>query len=388
MYLHPLGVNIMIRYVQDMTTLQERLNALRPAWCTICVDKDEHIPYLRSFALQNPGIRFLARMVDVNPDVEGTQPRDGKWHLKPADGRKYLCSPEHFLSRWGEMGRGGLVLSVSNEPNGYVDKDQPDNLRRLAEWTLEVLKLATSRGIACGVLNFATGHPMLITGKHGTEWVSLYDEVLRYVSENRQHLVALNEYLPGIGIDNRVGRVGAMINRCTTLGIKPPRVVIKEYGADNDTADKLDGYKSRGWGGGFYAEQLILPCLSTYKPHIEAGVVEGLCVFVYGGGQQWKNFDVEADAVFWQTLESSAPRVWVPGDVTNPKPVTTSPPAPLQELERGEQEVVKPVEVEPVVSAPTWRVSVTLGDKGQAEMIARLLGAMGLSAQLEAVSGG
>lgn len=279
----PIGLNIRLRYIQDIAGLRKRLADLKPAWCVLCIDKDPHAEYVKQFAIENPDIRFIARMVDVNPDSDKAEPRDGKWHLKPADGRKYLASPEDFLNRWGELGKNGLTLNVSNEPTGYPMSDQPDNLQRLADWTLELLKLATARGISVCVLNFATGHPMLVKGPNGTEWPSVFDGVLRYVSEQRLHLIGLHEYLPGVGINDRVGRIGALINRCTTLGIKPPRVVITEYGVDNNGPAALDGYKSRNWPGDFYAHELYNHIETTYRAPLESGVLEGLAVFVYGG---------------------------------------------------------------------------------------------------------
>lgn len=337
----PIGLNIRLRYVQDIAALRKRLADLKPAWCVLCIDKDDHAPYVIQFAKENPDIKFIARVVDVNPDAPGTEPRDGKWHLKPADGRQYLASPEDFLNRWGELGKGGLTLNVSNEPNGYVDKNHPDNLRRLAEWTLDVLKLATARGISLCVLNFATGHPVLVKGANGTEWVNVFDDVLKYVSEHRQHVIGLHEYLPGIGIDFRVGRLGAMVNRCTTLGIKPPRVVITEAGVDYAGEKDRDGYISRGWGSDFYADALYDLMNVPYKPLLEAGTLEGACVFVYADQGRFKNFDVETDDVFHKTLLRRAQK-WAQSAVP-PTTATTT----------GEfKPVVVPVEAKPVEPKP------------------------------------
>lgn len=278
----PIGFNIRLRYVKDISTLRKRLVEMEPAWCVLCIDRDDHFPYLEALAKEHPDIKFIARVVDVNPDVGGTEPRDGKWHLKPDDDRKYLCSPVDFLTRWGHLGKNGLTLNVSNEPNGYVDEGHPDNLQRLADWTLELLKEATRRSIQCCVLNFATGHPIVSLGPKGPEWIMIFDEVLRYVSEHRDQLVGIHEYLPGVGADNRVGRIGAMVNRCAALGIQPPRVLITEYGVDSDMRDHQDGYKSRNWPGDFYAHQLYNQVETTYRPYIQAGILEGLAVFVYG----------------------------------------------------------------------------------------------------------
>lgn len=299
-----IGLNIRLRYVQDITALRNRLTALEPAWCVLCVDKTEHIQYVQEFAREFPAVQFVGRLVDVNPD--GGEPRDGKWHTKPQDERNYLCSAEDFLSAWGDLGRDGLLLNVSNEPNGYADGD---NLTRLAAWTLEVLELATTRGIACCVLNFATGHPLVVRGAGGSEWTSTFDAVLRYVSANRQHAIGLHEYLPGTGVNDRVGRIGAMVNRCTTLGIQPPRVVITEYGVDYNGLPGIDGYKSRGWGGDLYATVLSDTVKQVYEPFISSGVLEGAAVFVYAGGERWKGFDVESDPVFFDTLQRTAPRI-------------------------------------------------------------------------------
>ena len=311
-----IGLNIRLRYVQDIGALRRRLTALEPAWCVLCVDKDEHIAFVKEFALEFPQVQFVGRMVDVNPD--GGEPRDGKWHTKPLDARNYVCSPEDFLNAWGDLGRDGLLLNVSNEPNGYADGD---NLTRLAAWTLEVLELATARGIACCVLNFATGHPLVVRGSSGIEWANTFDAVLRYVSANRQHAIGLHEYLPGVGINDRVGRLGALVNRCNTLGITPPRVIITEYGTDYNGLPGIDGYKSRGWGGDLYATVLSDTVTQVYQAYIEGGVLEGAAVFVYAGGERWKGFDVEADPVFFDTLTTVAPRVEVLPSPLTPLPV-------------------------------------------------------------------
>lgn len=348
----PIGLNIRLRYVQDIAGLRKRLADLKPAWCVLCIDKDDHAPYVKQFAIENPDIHFIARVVDVNPDAAGTEPRDGKWHLKPWDDRKYVCSPEDFLNRWGELGKNGLTLNVSNEPNGYEDRERPGNLKRLAEWTLELLKLATERGISVCVLNFATGHPALVKGPNGTEWIPEFDAVLRYVSEHRQHIIGLHEYLPGVGIDNRIGRIGALINRCTTLRIKPPRVVITEYGVDYAGEKDRDGYNSRGWGSDFYADNLYDLMDVPYKPHLQAGVLEGACVFVYADQGRFKNFDVEPDPVFHKTLLRRA-QAWAQSAVPVVPPTATS----TGEFKPVE---VKPIEVKPVEVKPADPQKVVL----------------------------
>lgn len=332
----PIGVNAHIRYIKDWTLFAERMVDLRPAAIVAMVDKDEHIPYVLKLAddLRPIGTLVVGRVWVA--DIEG------QFHLKPAapgDERKYIVSPADALNAWGVLGdrgkRDNVSLYLMNEPSGY----NADWRARLCDWWGEAFQLATARHISLVGPNFATGHPELTAD--GLEWTPDLDRLLHEFGASNLHYLGLHEYLPGIGVNNRVGRVQAVINRCNRLGIKPPRVLITEAGYDSDGKDQHNGYKSRNMSGTAYANIMIETWKRDYEP---LKVVLAMCVFSYGDSGGWGNFDTEPDAPFWAFMTNHAPLkktgplppvgMPTPAPEPAPLPIPLPPPAPTPEPEK------------------------------------------------------
>jgi hypothetical protein len=158
--------------------------------------------------------------------------------------------------------------------------------------------------------------------------------VLAALSKGRDlHTLGLHEYLPEPG---RIGRFKAMIERCTMLGIQPPRMVVTEFGWDSDGGSQ-NGYKSRGIDGADYAMKLIDLVETVYRPYVDDGTLLGLNVFSYGNSGSWANYDVENDVGFWDTISGWH---YEPTPIPKPEPAP-APVVPPPTITTNYAEVVK-----------------------------------------------
>jgi hypothetical protein len=137
------------------------------------------------------------------------------------------------------------------------------------------------------------------------EWNPLFDPILRVLSKHRGlHFLGLHEYGPEEE-PYHLGRYKAMLRRCKTLGIAPPRIIFTEFGVDKaDSGDQtVNGYRSRGWSGTFYVNWQLDRLRLIYKTDIESGLIVGFDTFSLGASSpDWGPFNVEEDAGYWTEL--------------------------------------------------------------------------------------
>lgn len=322
----PLGLNVARAYLKNygQFLVNVRSAPKPPAVITACIDSNNDIPLLKQMARDLPHTKIVGRVV-----VKDT---DGKFHLKPeavGDNREWIASTEDFLNTWRALGRDGMSLYCLNEPGTYYDASKPDEverINRLVKWTCNVLTDAATENTSLTVLNMGTGHPPL----DNDQWDMRLDPILRRLSLYRDiHFLGLHEYLPE---QDRIGRFLAMIRRCQTLGIEPPRVIFTEGGYDSDKGDR-NGYKDRKVPGEIYFDVLTGLIERVYRPYIDAGIILGYDVFACGDSGGWKQYDVEDDRGFWSGWArwSYKPKP-APVVVQVPEPVEEPKPAPAPEV--------------------------------------------------------
>jgi hypothetical protein len=151
-----------------------------------------------------------------------------------------------------------------------------------------------------------------------------------------------------------MGRFRFLLNYCKSAGIKPPRIIITEWGFDSmgdvkpwlNTLQKTGGYdeiigwrslaaqwgawygKTPGWDAETaYFQQLRWADRVIYRP---SGVVEGQLIFTWSQSPDWvkKGFDVSTAGTFQGLLEQSVKDTG-PIPLPVPPPVPAPPPAPI-----------------------------------------------------------
>lgn len=145
------------------------------------------------------------------------------------------------------------------------------------------------------------------------------------------------------------GRFEFLIAACTELGIKPPRILITEAGADDlsdikswsETLPKTHPYTSiRGWRtlwnawrsfygadvnvDKFYADCLIYLDKTVYKN----SVVEGQLIFSWAAKEQWVQFDISGTDVPHHLLEYARAQSPTPPPPVEPPPIPVPVPDP------------------------------------------------------------
>lgn len=363
-----IGFNIPLRYVKDIGKLYRRMDALQPAVQTVMIDKDEHIPYVLDFAARYPQTLIVARVRDGN---------DGGFHMEPVNDsqkRRWIAAPEDFLNRWGVLGRGSnLSLYALNEPK--LSENTPDwVVDRFNEWVCMTGELAVRRNIALTLPNIGMGQPG-ITTTVPVEWEGRFDPLLRLVSKHRDQLtLGLHEYVPEE--PHHWGRIMYMLQRCLTLGIPSPNVVLTEFGVDA-THGPRNGYKARGWSGDHYMRQCASVIKRIYSPLIARGILKGICFFIYGSpSPEWEPFDVENDEPFFDTLTYAIASGSM--NVTKPIPVITppvEPPVIEPPVKLPPPPPEKPTEPPPTTppAAKTFNIPLLMTVEAESEEVAALL---------------
>ncbi len=310
-----IGVNILLDHVRDYPRLLAHLKAVQPSMIVATLDNagenGKELARVAALRRELPHTTVIGRVYYA---------QDGGMHTKPkaeGDTNFYVVSPQNAINAWGDLGRNGGVLYVTNEPGTDIDDAA---MTRLVNWTREAILYANTQGVRLCVLNLATGHPKLVNG----EWDKRFDPILELLSIHRQHMVGLHEYKPDAG---QIGRVHSLIGRCVTKGIPVPQIAITEAGWDKGGVDpKVNGYRSRGISGEAFARQMADVWKGTYAAHPE---IIGMAVFCYGDNGSWSAFNVEGDSAFFDEL------------LRNPTPTPLPAPIPV------------PVPLPPIVTPPT-----------------------------------
>ncbi len=284
----------------------------------------------------------------------------------PDDDIHNRISPEEWLKRKRqEVGQDDIWCYTSNEP-GFSPA--------VIAWHVALIKL-----------NFASGHPLKLvilnlsvgTPAKAEEW-AMAKELLQLCDKYRSHVIlGLHEYWGGVVTSGFVGstpddtrhhpnfipqaswpnketaknmtmwhcgRVKFLISYCLANGIKPPRVIMTEHGADalgdidpwlksqrlTPPHNSIRGYHSlrnlyKQWYPTQSLDEAFFNMLRYADQNIYAGTcVEAQLIFCYGSvtGGQWAQFDIESQVTLKDLIEIYANTPEEPTVPTNPVPPT------------------------------------------------------------------
>jgi hypothetical protein len=303
-----LGLNIRISAVNDKGALYRYLQATRPATVVVEVISTNDMGAVQEVRAQLPQSSTV--IVRVKDTDDGAQWQPGG------------ITPEDYIRRYGAFGRGGLVLQVLNEPDPGGDSERR---KQLSAWLRAVIDVANASGVTLCVFNPGTGNPSV---NSQLSWEG-YDELLQALA-TRKHLLGVHIYhIKGLDI-GWMDSIEAVINRCLSRNLTPPRIAVTEYGCDIGGGEN-DGYAG-AWG--LSAQQYIALMQSTFadrwRKYVQFGSLEGLCIFA-ATDNGWHGFNVmpilrELQAAIAAGAFSADPVA--PPVVEPPKPVE---PPPFQE---------------------------------------------------------
>ncbi len=264
-----LGLNIRISAVNDKGALYTFLRTAQPATVVVEVISTNDLNAVREVRAQLPSSSTV--IVRVKDTDDGAL-----W--KPGG-----MTPEDYIRRYGAFGQGGLVLQTLNEPDPGSD---PEQRKRLSDWLRAVINVANSSAVTLCVFNPATGNPSV---NNQLSWEG-YDELLQALA-SRKHLLGVHIYhlkdMPIGWFDS----IGAVIDRCLKLQIKPPRIAVTEHGCDIGGGEN-DGYAG-AWNlnAGDYIRLLQSTFADRWRRYVQFGVLEGLCLFA-ASDNGWRSFNV------------------------------------------------------------------------------------------------
>lgn len=181
-----------------------------------------------------------------------------------------------------------IIIQCGNEPDA-----DPTQLPALAAWTNTILNEADLDGGTVAVLGFAVCHP------DPNAWRGELLPVLRALSDSRHYLL-LHEYFLFHGKSKDcIGAFKHVYEACDDNGVSRPAIIIGEYGYD------LPGWKvsqrERQLRDEDYVAQLAHAWNTIYAP---AGI-RAACVFSWGKGDSWQDYDVSDAGAFMTALKST-----------------------------------------------------------------------------------
>lgn len=286
-----IGTNVALDHVTNYPELVSLHRATNPTVMVAMVDAMKDAEKIRQLQRDLPGVQIIAR---VWHDLEGgyAQPPTGK-----DDTRTMIATPEDVLGQQVELGRNGLWLHVMNEPSAFM---APAEVRRTVDWLVQFITLAAAQNCACVLGNLADMHPPIVDG----QWDQTWWPFLRKLAEFPK-LVRLG--LHNYGPDKSTDVLTALNATCKALGIKPPQVVITEFGLDSTgQGDRANGYHSRGYSGAAFLDWQREQVQGDLKPFISSGQVIGLATFQWN--PLWGQFSIAADAGYKEAYKAAALR--------------------------------------------------------------------------------
>lgn len=308
-----LSYNIHGQHVRNKPRLLAHLRALTPAWVLIMDNLDL--------------AREIKTALPVTNVIFRAWPDD--------DVHRRISAQDWVNQKIAAIGGADVWCYTTNEP-GFSDE--------VLTWTNAVIELAAARGLKLVVGNFSSGTP------NAEDWHRpAARRLLQLCDQHRASVVlGLHEYACGVITSGIVGGVPSFIQPATwppdvtnvvcwhvgrvrlllqaldwmTVGIRPPRIVITEFGFDDmsdvkawsDTLIRTPPYTNiRGWRSLWNQWRAWWPGWTPQKAYVEqmhyadkvlyAGTpVEGLLLFSWGASSQaWEQFDME-DATEAQAL--------------------------------------------------------------------------------------
>lgn len=281
------GPNILAQTVRDRSLLGSILRNLRPKALLVMDDPD----YALAIKQELPDTTVIHRTYHKD---------DNDWHNK--------VSPLDWLNMHRPHFRPGVVTQVFNEPQGYV------NLRPLAAWCEQLMRLASADRVRLALPNFGMWHPDTSRVSAG-ELDELFSGFMRHPvrlpgGEIVRHVLASHEYATNsmtAEYPATIGRITFSLARMARLGIptESVEVVITEHGRDEHGKP---GPQGDGWRIRMSPEQYVDFIMEgkAFYDSIDAGV----CIYCYGigGNGDWQTFDTEyvtdprGHEIFWAAI--------------------------------------------------------------------------------------
>jgi Bacterial SH3 domain len=282
-----LGLNLSLDHTLDAATRDSFTRAMNAAYAVVMVNSPNDVPKIVQYQAEHPYTTVIGRVY---------YEQDGGMHMPPQapadEGKLYTVSPVDWMNVVQALGHGKGWVYLANEPDG--DTSDEDTLTRLVDWTEEWMRLAIERKVKTVLFNFGDRHPKIING----QWEARYHEILRLIAAYPElFMIGLHSYGP----DPLTEHLEALVQTCKALTIDPIKVVLSEFGVDTHEGS-ADGYQARGWTGKYYAEWTDGAVNGELKPYITAGVVVGICTFCWNANPRWKDFDVQTDTIWQETI--------------------------------------------------------------------------------------
>lgn len=256
--MNPIGLNVLGSYIHNQNDLEDWVRRSQPSACVV---------------MDAPSIAQNIRQISPKTIVihRAYNPNDSSW--------EFLITPQQWLDIHFPYTANGVYLQVFNEPNR-----KPEEWAKFNNWLIELIDLATARGVRLCIGNFAVGTPDIKDIEAG-----YFDSLIRKLSGSI-HILGLHEYF----YDNPVteypylcGRFEFWIDRALTIGVARPRIVITEHGHD---------LGNKGWKTFFNGDQeKYWNCIKaarnkTYKKY---AIPTTIFCYGYGAGNQWETWDIE-----------------------------------------------------------------------------------------------
>lgn len=281
-----LGLNILAQTVNDRAALFAYLQHAKPALILVMDD----VGLARQFKHALPNTLVVYRR--SHPDQQ-------HWHEK--------MPPAQWLADHRADADGGLVLQCFNEPG-------TQDYKALADWCVELMRLADSQGVRLALPNFSVGNPNERRIQAGE-----FDDLLKAFAKYPRHYLALHEYAqadPSLEQPYHIGRYREWIARAEALGIQPPRILITETGRD------VGGGHRDGWRSVLTEAQYVTFLHKLADAYRADNIPAAIFCYGTGGGGDWQYFDLQgADAVL-----AALPVIGKPKEEAAPMPEYPFPP--------------------------------------------------------------
>lgn len=228
---------------------------------------------------------------------------DGSFHKS--------MTPQHFVDVHKPFGAGGIVVQCLNEPSGYGTVAE---LKQLAVWCADVMKLAAEAELVLALPNFGVGHPdETKLSALNDLWQAFKDYPSHFYSAHEYGTYRGMLYTDEKGTRNvtpwRVGRfkfVTTYVKQNFDIDLN---ILITETGIDSSMYAEDDKAK-RGWrDSGLNEIQYALEIIKAAKTVYNVPNIKGLHIFSHGNtGKQgsaddWRTHDVSFLPDFQKSLE-------------------------------------------------------------------------------------
>lgn len=196
-------------------------------------------------------------------------PNDHKFHE--------TMSPEAWVAAHRTHGADGVIVACLNEPDGK------SNLRRLAGWCADVMRIAHDAGMRLALPNFSMGNPDDAAVAAGE-----LDALIEAFGRFPEHCLAVHEYAndnPQAEQPWHIRRYSFLWDRFRRLGAPIPQTLVTETGRDKG------GGRDDGWRVYFNNDEtryvrFLTPLGADYRSDEVPAAIYG-----WGPGFGWEAFN-------------------------------------------------------------------------------------------------